>query len=127
MSPKTLSFEPARWLSVVHETRYDYAPPVELGHHLGWLLPRTTLRQQVRGWQLDISPAPDEWLQAGVGEGGPVPPGQLHVPRPRDPGLGPRLCRRGPAARHDQRRCQGRAAGERECRGPAKLIRHDGG
>ena len=78
LSPKTLSFAPARWLSVVHETRYDYAPPVELGHHLGWLLPRSTPRQQVRGWQLHISPAPDEWLQAGVGESGPVPPGQLH-------------------------------------------------
>jgi transglutaminase-like putative cysteine protease len=48
-----------RWLSVVHETRYDYGAPVELAHHLAHLTPRNTEQQQVHRVELTVSPAPD--------------------------------------------------------------------
>ncbi|MDN3922276.1 transglutaminase family protein [Roseateles violae] len=48
-----------RWLRVLHETVYDYEPAVELAHHLACLSPRETAWQQVRDWQLTITPAPD--------------------------------------------------------------------
>lgn len=49
----------ARWLSVVHETRYDYGAPVELAHHLAHLTPRNTELQQVHQIELDVTPPPD--------------------------------------------------------------------
>ena len=51
-----------RWLRVVHETTYDYDAPVELAHHLAYLMPRSTESQLVRHWSLAIDPAPDEWV-----------------------------------------------------------------
>ena len=51
---------PAATLHVRHLTRYDYDAPVELAHHLAHLRPRATLGQTVSGWQLEVTPEPDE-------------------------------------------------------------------
>lgn len=48
-----------RWLSVVHETRYDYGAAVELAHHLAHLTPRNSEQQQVHGVELTVTPPPD--------------------------------------------------------------------
>lgn len=48
-----------RLLRVQHDTVYDYDAPVELAHHLGWLRPRETPQQRIRGWALAITPRPD--------------------------------------------------------------------
>ena len=50
---------PARLLSVVHDTCYDYDTPVEVAHHSARLRPRDTATQQVLDWMLDIDPAPE--------------------------------------------------------------------
>ncbi|WP_374673913.1 transglutaminase domain-containing protein [Ideonella sp.] len=52
------------WLRVLHETTYDYDAPVELAHHMAYLVPRATAVQAVRGWSLAIDPLPDEWRTA---------------------------------------------------------------
>ena len=49
-----------RWLSVRHETRYDYDTPVEVAHHSARLRPRDTEIQQAQGWQLHIDPKPED-------------------------------------------------------------------
>lgn len=49
----------ARWLLVVHETRYDYGAAVELAHHLAHLTPRNTPLQRVHDVGLDVEPPPD--------------------------------------------------------------------
>jgi transglutaminase-like putative cysteine protease len=43
---------------VVHKTEYSSSDPVSIGHNKGWLEPRTTPRQRVRQFHLDIIPAP---------------------------------------------------------------------
>jgi transglutaminase-like putative cysteine protease len=45
-------------LEVVHETRYAYAAPVTLAHHLAHLQPLADAHQRVQDWQLTIEPAP---------------------------------------------------------------------
>jgi len=45
-------------LEVVHETRYDYAAPVSLAHHLAHLQPLEDVHQQVLAFDLDVDPAP---------------------------------------------------------------------
>jgi len=45
-------------LEIVHETRYDYAAPVSLAHHLAHLQPLEDAYQQVLAYALDVEPAP---------------------------------------------------------------------
>ena len=45
-------------LEVVHETRYDYAAPVSLAHHLAHLQPLSDVDQQLLDFDLDIVPPP---------------------------------------------------------------------
>lgn len=45
-------------LEVVHETRYAYAAPVTLAHHLAHLQPLHDAHQQVQSWQLTLDPPP---------------------------------------------------------------------
>ncbi len=52
-----------RRLAVRHETRYEYDTPVEVAHHSAWLKPRDCPWQQVSGWRLDITPAPEGAVQ----------------------------------------------------------------
>ncbi len=48
-------------LEVVHQTRYDYAAPVSLAHHLAHLQPLDDAHQQLLDFRLDISPGPDRF------------------------------------------------------------------
>jgi len=45
-------------LEIVHETRYEYAAPVSLAHHLAHLQPLEDAHQQVLTFGLDVEPAP---------------------------------------------------------------------
>jgi transglutaminase-like putative cysteine protease len=45
-------------LEVVHETRYDYAAPVSLAHHLAHLQPLSDGDQELLAFDLDIEPPP---------------------------------------------------------------------
>jgi transglutaminase-like putative cysteine protease len=45
-------------LHVVHETRYNYAPPVKTAQHMAHLKPAHNARQQVLRHRLTVSPAP---------------------------------------------------------------------
>ena len=45
-------------LLVVHDTRYDYAAPVSLAHHLAHLQPLQDDAQQLLSFQLNLHPAP---------------------------------------------------------------------
>lgn len=45
-------------LEVSHETRYDYAAPVSLAHHLAHLRPLSDAHQQLLSFDLDTEPAP---------------------------------------------------------------------
>jgi transglutaminase-like putative cysteine protease len=45
-------------LHVTHETRYDYAPPVETAQHLAHLKPRITASQRLVSHTLSIEPSP---------------------------------------------------------------------
>ncbi len=45
-------------LEVTHETRYDYAAPVSLAHHLSHLRPIDDAHQQLMDFDLQIDPAP---------------------------------------------------------------------
>jgi transglutaminase-like putative cysteine protease len=47
-------------LEVVHETRYDYAAPVSLAHHLAHLQPLADAHQQLLSFEIDIDPAPSQ-------------------------------------------------------------------
>ncbi len=47
-------------LEVSHETRYDYAAPVSLAHHLAHLQPLADAHQQLLAFDLDIEPAPGQ-------------------------------------------------------------------
>lgn len=45
-------------LEVVHETRYDYAAPVSLAHHLAHLQPLHDAHQRLLAFELEIDPPP---------------------------------------------------------------------
>ena len=45
-------------LRVIHETAYDYVPPVKTAQHMAHLKPRHDERQQVLSHQLTVRPAP---------------------------------------------------------------------
>jgi transglutaminase-like putative cysteine protease len=47
-------------LEIVHETRYAYAAPVSLAHHLAHLQPLEDAHQQLLAFDLDVSPAPGQ-------------------------------------------------------------------
>ena len=47
-------------LEVVHETRYDYAAPVSLAHHMAHLRPLHDAQQELLAFQLDIEPPPEQ-------------------------------------------------------------------
>jgi transglutaminase-like putative cysteine protease len=47
-------------LEVVHETRYDYAAPVSLAHHLVHLQPLSDAHQHLLAFDLAIEPAPGQ-------------------------------------------------------------------
>ncbi len=49
---------PAMLLEVTHETRYDYAAPVSLAHHLAHLRPIDDAHQRLLDFDLQIDPAP---------------------------------------------------------------------
>jgi len=51
---------PAGWrcYRVDHETVYDYAPPVEVAHHVGHLQPLQDASQLLQAHRCDIAPAP---------------------------------------------------------------------
>ena len=45
-------------LRVVHETRYDYEPSVDVAQHIAYLQPLNNIRQQLVSHVLEISPEP---------------------------------------------------------------------
>ena len=45
-------------LRITHETRYDYAPPVEIAQHMSHLQPPTHARQTLLSHSLYITPEP---------------------------------------------------------------------
>jgi transglutaminase-like putative cysteine protease len=47
-------------LEVTHETRYDYAAPVSLAHHLAHLQPLQDSHQSLLGFDLVVSPTPSQ-------------------------------------------------------------------
>jgi transglutaminase-like putative cysteine protease len=47
-------------LEVFHETRYDYAAPVSLAHHLAHLQPLDDAQQRLLHFELEIEPAPGQ-------------------------------------------------------------------
>jgi len=55
---------PAVRLAVRHDTEYLHDWPVELAHHVAFLVPRDTPTQRVLRWQLAIDPLPDGWAEA---------------------------------------------------------------
>ena len=51
-------------LHVVHETRYNYAPPVKTAQHMAHLKPAHNARQQLLQHRLTVSPAPAQQSEA---------------------------------------------------------------
>ena len=51
-------------LRVIHETAYDYAPPVKTAQHMAHLKPRHDARQQVLSHRLTISPMPAQQIES---------------------------------------------------------------
>src|SRR5215208_3060227 len=51
-------------LHVVHETRYDYAPPVKTAQHMAHLKPAHDARQRLLKHQLSVSPVPAQQSEA---------------------------------------------------------------
>lgn len=51
-------------LHIVHETRYDYAPPVKTAQHMAHLKPAHNARQQLRSYRLTIDPVPAQRSEA---------------------------------------------------------------
>ena len=47
-------------LRVVHETRYHYAPSVDVAQHIAFLQPLNTIRQQLVSYVIEISPQPEQ-------------------------------------------------------------------
>jgi transglutaminase-like putative cysteine protease len=56
-------------LEVIHETRYDYAAPVSLAHHLAHLKPLSDPHQQLLAFELDIRPVPGQVRDSVDGAG----------------------------------------------------------
>ncbi|MFY9476921.1 MAG: transglutaminase family protein [Aquabacterium sp.] len=52
--------EPSARLSVEHETRYEYAYPVEMAHHVACLRPLTDDAQHLRVFEMSVSPQPTQ-------------------------------------------------------------------
>jgi hypothetical protein len=90
-------------LEVVHHTRYDYAAPVSLAHHLAHLQPLHDAHQQLLAHDLDIEPAPEtrhDSLDVDMATPTPLQPGPAARPRcvRHQPGAAATALRR-PAAR----------------------------
>lgn len=51
-------------LDVIHETRYDYVPPVRTAQHMAHLKPANTALQRLLRHQLEINPAPAQQHEA---------------------------------------------------------------
>jgi transglutaminase-like putative cysteine protease len=51
-------------LHVLHETRYDYVPPVKTAQHMAHLKPADTARQRLISHELEIRPAPGQQHEA---------------------------------------------------------------
>jgi transglutaminase-like putative cysteine protease len=51
-------------LHIVHETVYDYAPPVKTAQHMAHLRPRDDGQQQVLSHHLNVTPAPVQLTEA---------------------------------------------------------------
>lgn len=51
-------------LQVIHETRYDYAPPVEVAQHMAYLQPRNSASQQLLRHTLQVEPRPAQETSA---------------------------------------------------------------
>lgn len=51
-------------LQVIHETRYDYVPPVEVAQHMAYLQPWSTASQQLLGHTLRVEPRPTQQTSA---------------------------------------------------------------
>jgi transglutaminase-like putative cysteine protease len=53
-----MSDAPELMLEVVHDTRYDYAAPVSLAHHLAYLRPLQDEYQSLLNFMMQVQPAP---------------------------------------------------------------------
>ena len=51
-------------LSIIHETCYDYAPPVDVAQHIACLRPMQTVAQQLLSHTLTVSPTPSQLKHA---------------------------------------------------------------
>ena len=51
-------------IQVTHETRYDYAPPVEVAQHMAYLQPLHSATQQLLQHSLEVQPAPNQQTPA---------------------------------------------------------------
>ena len=51
-------------LHVVHETRYEYTPPVETAQHVAHLKPLSTATQRLLSHELRVTPAPERQVEA---------------------------------------------------------------
>jgi len=51
-------------LNVIHETRFDYAPPVKTAQHMAHLKPANNSLQRLLSHQLEVSPAPAQQHEA---------------------------------------------------------------
>ena len=51
-------------LHVIHETRYDYSPPVETAQHMAHLKPAHNAQQRLLSHPLTISPTPAQQSEA---------------------------------------------------------------
>ena len=51
-------------LEIRHQTRYDYAAPVSLAHHLAHLQPLSDAHQQLLDFQLEVQPSPDHLVHS---------------------------------------------------------------
>jgi transglutaminase-like putative cysteine protease len=70
-------------LEIVHETRYDYAAPVSLAHHLAHLQPLEDAHQQVLAFDLDVEPAPAQCRDSRDAMGNPQRHFSLVLPHKR--------------------------------------------
>jgi len=62
--PSTLQPATPTRLDIQHETRYDYAAPVSLAHHLAHLKPLHDAYQQLDDFSLAVLPAPAQWRES---------------------------------------------------------------
>jgi transglutaminase-like putative cysteine protease len=64
MSATAFAAATSATLDITHETRYDYAAPVSLAHHLAHLQPLEDAYQQLLTFELSISPEPESQRSA---------------------------------------------------------------